>query len=127
MQLLSCPFSILVTEDRNRPADPPGDHLVSRPVTKFSGQPSLPVYWLQSITGTEIYYSQKLLVTEETNGQKLLVTEKTNDFFEQQEKRWSTLKQALIVSGQGSVIIQMTIYTFFTLQATGLGPRVYKM
>ena len=48
-------------------------------------------------------------------------------FFEQQEKRWSTLKQALIVSGQGSAIIQMTICTFSTLQATGPGPRVYKM
>ena len=59
--------------------------------------------------------------------QKLLVTEKTNGFFEQQEIRWSTIKQALIVSGQGSAIIQMTICTFSTVQATGPGPRVYKM
>ena len=44
-------FNTGYSEPENRPADPPGDHLVSRPVTKFSGQPSLPVYWLQSITG----------------------------------------------------------------------------
>ena len=36
-------------------------------------------------------------------------------------------QQALTVSGQGSAIIQMTICTFSTLQATGPGPRVYKM
>ena len=36
-------LSIPVSEDWNRPADPPGDHLVSRPITKFNGQPSLPV------------------------------------------------------------------------------------
>ena len=52
---LSCAITVLplfnTGQYRNRPADPPGDHLVSRPVTKFSGQPSLPVYWLQSIAG----------------------------------------------------------------------------
>ena len=35
--------------------------------------------------------------TEIYCGQKLLVTEKTDWSFEQQEKRWSTLKQAFIV------------------------------
>ena len=61
------------------------------------------LYWLQSITGYR----------------ELLVKEKTNGFFVQQEKRWSTLKQVFIVSSQGSAIIQMTMCTCSTLQATG--------
>ena len=59
MQLLSYPLSILVTEDRNRPADPPGDHLVSRPVTKFNGQPSLPVLLV-----TEYHRLQRITVVK---------------------------------------------------------------
>ena len=47
----------------------------------------------------------------------------TNGSFVQQEKRWSTLKQVFHVSGQGSAIIQMTIYTCSTLQAAGPGPN----
>ena len=73
-------------------------------------------YWLQSITG----YRELLWP-------KLLATEKTNGSFVQQEKRWSTLKQVFIVSGQGSAIIQMTMCTCSTLQAAGPGPRVGKM
>ena len=73
---------MLVTEDRNQPGDPPGDHLVSRPVTKFNGQPNLAVFTGYRVSqATEIYCGQKLLVTEKTNGS-----------FEQQEKRWFTLK-----------------------------------
>ena len=65
MQLLSCPFSILVTEDRNQPAVPPGDPLVSKPVTKPNGQPNLPVFTGYRVSqATEIYCGQKLLVTE---------------------------------------------------------------
>ena len=60
MQLLSCHlFSIPVSEDRNRPADPPGDHLVSRPITKFNGQPSLPV-----LLATEYHRLQRIAVAK---------------------------------------------------------------
>ena len=60
VQLLSCPlFSIPVSKDWNRPADPPGDHLVSRPITKFNGQPSLPVLLV-----TEYHRLQRIVVAK---------------------------------------------------------------
>ena len=74
-------------------------------------------------------YSTGYRVSQATEiycGQKLLVTEKTDESFEKQEKRWSTLKQAFIVSVQGSAIIQMTMCTCSTFKAAGPGPRVCK-
>ena len=49
--------SIPVSEDR--PADPPGDHLVRRTITKFSGQPSLP-----ALLVTEYHRLQRIAVAE---------------------------------------------------------------
>ena len=73
-------------------------------------------YWLQSIAGYRDLLCPKIAGYGETDGS-----------FEQQGKRWSTLKQAFIVSVQGSAIIQMTMCTCSTFKAAGRGPRVCKM
>ena len=79
VQLLSCPFSILVSEDRNRPADPHGDHLVSRLVTKFSGQPNLPV----------------LLVTEYHRLQRFTVAKSKKDYRENKWVFWTSREKVV--------------------------------
>ena len=104
--------SIPVSEDR--PADPPGDHLVSRPITKFSGQPSLPALLVTVSQATENCCGRNCWLQRKQMG---LV---------QQEKVVHT-QQVFIVSGQGSAIIQMTMCACSTLQASGPGPRVGKM
>ena len=72
---------------------PLGGYLVSRPVTKFNGQPSLPVLLVTEYCGLQKSLWPKLLVTEKSNGS-----------FEQQENMWFTVGQFLLcpVRGQPS-------------------------